>query len=51
LVINQKPTMNIKKIIILAFCLFLIGGLATSCTEEEVQPTNAGLDDWEKHNV
>ncbi len=48
--------MKITKILLLSFCLVLIGSSVTSCTEEEIQPTNiegnvTGVDDWEKHNV
>jgi hypothetical protein len=48
--------MKNKTLLILSFCFMLIGGLATSCTEEEIEPTwkegnVTGDDDWEKHNV
>ena len=49
--------MKNKKFLILSLCLLLLGGLATSCTEEEVKPMPAdgvwkegnitGMDDWQ----
>jgi hypothetical protein len=40
----------------LFFFLLIIASIASSCQEENVQPTNidgniTGQDDWEKHNV
>jgi hypothetical protein len=45
--------MKSKFALVLTICLILFSGsLMTSCTEEEVAPSNsAGTDDWEKHNV
>lgn len=51
--------MKSKKLLLLSFCLIVLGCLATSCTEEDVKPNNGegtwkegnitGQDDWEKH--